>query len=133
MKQTHLRSIILVTSIFTICACEPSQEIFPDWHQWMGPQRDGSWVTDLDKDTLKAGDMKKIWETAIGSGYCGPTTYDGKVYVMDLLNKLPNFLTVAGLPVISKSFIQRSEPIPSSNATVVGNHSGLQVSLESSG
>ena len=67
MIQTHLRSIILVTSIFIICACEPSQEIFPDWHQWMGPQRDGSWVTDLDMDTLKPGDLRKVWETEIGS------------------------------------------------------------------
>jgi glucose dehydrogenase len=61
-----------------------AQEDAPDWHQFMGPERNGTWITDLEKATLKSTDLRKIWETAIGPGYCGPTTSGGKVYVMDL-------------------------------------------------
>lgn len=87
MIYTHFRPIVFIMIMLLMCACGSAQEPFPDWHQWMGPQRDGTWITDLDRDTLKPGDMKKIWETEIGSGYCGPTTYDGRVFVMDLLKK----------------------------------------------
>lgn len=50
----------------------------------MGPQRDGTWILELDKNSLSDDDISKVWESEIGSGYCGPTVADGKVYVMDL-------------------------------------------------
>jgi len=68
-------------------SCTSAQESSPDWYQWMGPERNGTWTTDLDKNSLKPGDLQKVWETAIGSGYCGPTTSQGKVYLMDLLDE----------------------------------------------
>jgi outer membrane protein assembly factor BamB len=56
-----------------------------DWPQWMGPDREGIWHLDIQKDTLKKDDLKKNWEVPIGSGYSGPTVSGGLVYVMDLI------------------------------------------------
>ena len=45
----------------------------------MGQDRNGFWHLDLQKESLDAGDLKKIWEVPVGQGYCGPTVADGRV------------------------------------------------------
>jgi outer membrane protein assembly factor BamB len=59
--------------------------IADDWPQWRGPQRDGVWretgiINKFDKPKLD-----HVWRAELGSGYCGPTVADGRVYVMDRL------------------------------------------------
>jgi len=49
----------------------------------MGKERKGIWYLDLKKESLRAADLKKIWEVPVGTGYSGPTVYDGRVYLMD--------------------------------------------------
>jgi outer membrane protein assembly factor BamB len=56
-----------------------------EWHQWMGPERDGTWHLDLKKESLESGDLRKIWETPVGTGYSGPTVSNGRVYLMDYI------------------------------------------------
>lgn len=54
-----------------------------DWPQWMGPDRKGIWNLDLDKTSFSKADIRKVWEVPVGTGYCGPTVADGRVYLMD--------------------------------------------------
>ncbi|MCP5117777.1 MAG: PQQ-like beta-propeller repeat protein, partial [bacterium] len=53
-----------------------------DWPQWRGEKRDGVWRETglLEKFPAK---FEAKWSVPIGSGYCGPTVADGRVYVMD--------------------------------------------------
>lgn len=56
-----------------------------EWPQWRGPNRDGVWpetgiTTKFDKPELD-----HVWRTPIGSGYSGPTVWQGLVFVTDRL------------------------------------------------
>ena len=56
-----------------------------EWPQWRGPNRDGVWpetgiATKFDKPQLDA-----VWRAPIGSGYSGPTVWQGLVFVTDRL------------------------------------------------
>lgn len=57
-----------------------------DWPQWRGPTRDGVW-TESGVTTSLPDVITPRWSTQIGSGYCGPTVADGRVYVMDRLDE----------------------------------------------
>jgi len=86
-----LRNIVPIFTVFFILlslspACSSqAPTVNYDWHQWMGPERDGTWDLDITKEKLNTQDLKKIWELPIGSGYSGPTVAKGKVYLMDLV------------------------------------------------
>lgn len=54
-----------------------------DWHQWLGPKRDGVWREDRIIAKFPPGGPKVRWRTPIGEGYSGPSVADGKVYVTD--------------------------------------------------
>ena len=53
-----------------------------EWPQWRGPARNGVWrgagLLEELPDRLEA-----KWRVPLGSGYCGPTVADGRLYVMD--------------------------------------------------
>jgi outer membrane protein assembly factor BamB len=54
-----------------------------DWPQWRGVNRDGVWT---ETGLVKRFDSPRLpiqWRAALGSGYCGPTVADGRVFVMD--------------------------------------------------
>ncbi len=60
-----------------------------DWPEWRGANRDGIWnetgiIEKFDSDTIR-----HKWSVEIGSGYSGPTVFNGKVYLTDLLEN-PN-------------------------------------------
>ena len=57
-----------------------------DWPQWRGPTRDGVWM-ESGVTTSLPDVITPRWSTQIGSGYCGPTVADGRVYVMDRLDE----------------------------------------------
>jgi len=73
--------LALLTALFVLTAAPVAHG--DDWPQWRGPNRDGVWretgiVERFDNDQIEI-----LWRRPIGSGYCGPTVADGRVYVMD--------------------------------------------------
>jgi outer membrane protein assembly factor BamB len=54
-----------------------------DWPQWRGPGRDGVWKETGIIDKFPSDRIEPKWRTPLGTGYCGPTVADGRVYVMD--------------------------------------------------
>jgi outer membrane protein assembly factor BamB len=56
-----------------------------DWPQWRGPNRDGVWRETGIVEKFPASQLTHKWRVEIGSGYCGPTVANGRVYVMDLI------------------------------------------------
>jgi outer membrane protein assembly factor BamB len=58
-----------------------------DWPQWRGPQRDGVWRESAIVEKFASKELTPKWRVEIGSGYCGPTVANGRVYVMDLLQR----------------------------------------------
>lgn len=62
-----------------------------DWPQWGGPKRDLVWrekgiVKTLPKPD-KNGMLPRVWSTPIGEGYAGPAVANGRVFVMDLVDR----------------------------------------------
>lgn len=49
----------------------------------MGENRDATWNPGIQKDTLTPADLVKKWEVPVNPGYCGPTVYENRVYLMD--------------------------------------------------
>jgi outer membrane protein assembly factor BamB len=56
-----------------------------DWPQWRGPNRDGVWHETGIVEKFKSNPLPAKWRVEIGSGYCGPTVANGRVYIMDRL------------------------------------------------
>jgi outer membrane protein assembly factor BamB len=54
-----------------------------DWPQWRGPARDGVWRETGIVSRFDAAELKPLWRTPVGSGFCGPTVAAGRVYLMD--------------------------------------------------
>ena len=76
-----LNRCILVVAGLVLCL--NSEAFSQDWPQWRGIQRDGiiaDPITPSEKPTLN-------WTMEIGGGYSGPTVANGKVYVMDRVEK----------------------------------------------
>lgn len=70
--------------LFSILATESPAD---DWPQWRGPNRDGVWRETGLIDKFDTSQIELKWRAPVGSGYCGPTVADGRVYVMDLQNE----------------------------------------------
>ncbi len=80
-------SLFLLTALL-FCSCSESQPLqTSNWPQWMGPQRNGVWQTDLQKSSLDSSDLRKTWEAEVGTGYSGPTVSDDRIYLMDLVGE----------------------------------------------
>ena len=58
-----------------------------DWPQWRGPQRDGVWRETGLLDRFPAKTISRKWSVPLGTGYCGPTVADGRVFVMDRVDE----------------------------------------------
>ena len=54
-----------------------------DWPQWRGANRDGQWQEAGLIEKFRSSELAPKWRVEIGSGYCGPTVAQGRVYVMD--------------------------------------------------
>lgn len=80
---TMLRApYILVVVLLTVATLSAHAD---DWPQWRGPQRDGVWHESGLIDKFAGPRLEPAWRAEIGSGYCGPTVAEGRVYVMDRL------------------------------------------------
>jgi outer membrane protein assembly factor BamB len=63
-----------------------------DWHQFMGPNGDG---TSPEKGLLRAfpaDGPKVLWTVPLGPGYGGPAVRDGKVYLLDRVERQKDVL-----------------------------------------
>ena len=78
-------NLTLVFSLIVISCSSQDKQLHNNWSQWRGPDRNGLWHLDLQKDSLVPEDLKKIWEMPVGTGYCGPTVSDERVYLMDFV------------------------------------------------
>src|SRR3954470_9688445 len=58
-----------------------------DWPQWRGPNRDGVWHETGVIQRFASSQLTPKWRVEVGSGYCGPTVANGRVYVMDLITR----------------------------------------------
>lgn len=60
-----------------------SSSLANTWPQWRGEHRDGIWREEGVITSFPEGGLKRSWSVPIGSGYCGPTVTENRVYVMD--------------------------------------------------
>jgi outer membrane protein assembly factor BamB len=62
-----------------------------DWPQWGGPKRDLVWRESGIVQTLPKPDangfLPRVWSTPLGEGYAGPAVANGRVFVMDMIEK----------------------------------------------
>jgi outer membrane protein assembly factor BamB len=58
-----------------------------DWPQWRGLNRDGVWTETGLVERFESAQLPLKWRAALGSGYCGPTVAEGRVFVMDRMVK----------------------------------------------
>ena len=80
----HACRLILVGALaFLLCQAA----IGDDWPQWRGPNRDGVWRESGIVERFATDRISPKWRVEIGSGYCGPTVANGRVYVTDLVTK----------------------------------------------
>lgn len=85
MTSRICTALLLVGSLWMGVSARPA--LADDWPQWRGPTRDGVWsetglISKFAKPQLDA-----VWRVELGSGYSGPTVSDGRVYVMDRLER----------------------------------------------
>jgi outer membrane protein assembly factor BamB len=74
-----LLPVCLLTGLIVV-----NDTVAQDWAQWRGNNRDGILVPAIEQIR----DVPKLnWESDVAGGYSGPTIVDGRVYVMDRVEK----------------------------------------------
>ena len=76
------RALSLLGVFLGLASCAPPLAA-DDWPQWRGPGRDAVWRETGIIDKFPSPQLALRWRVPIGSGYCGPTVANGRVYVMD--------------------------------------------------
>jgi outer membrane protein assembly factor BamB len=86
MIQSCRKHCVLLLGILLLFMSANGQKnnLSPEWNQWRGADRSGTWYGGPAVEFLTKERIKPVWEADIGSGYSGPTVSGGKVYVMDL-------------------------------------------------
>jgi outer membrane protein assembly factor BamB len=79
VKRISFLSFALTAAASIVCG--------DDWPQWRGPQRDGVWRESGIVEKFASENLTPKWRVEIGSGYCGPTIANGRVYVTDRITK----------------------------------------------
>jgi outer membrane protein assembly factor BamB len=73
--------------VLVICSLLSSVAVSDDWPQWRGAERDGIWRETGIVEKFASDQLTPKWRAEIGSGYCGPTVANGRVYVTDRITK----------------------------------------------
>lgn len=81
LRDRTLTAFIVVIASVTCWTGTSADE----WPQWRGINRDGVWAETGVVDKFETPEIDLKWKVPIGSGYCGPTVADGRVYVTDRL------------------------------------------------
>lgn len=71
-----------------LCASVVSSSSAEDWPRWRGVRGDGTWNAPKLPDKWPEGGLKRVWKQPIGGGYCGITAAGGRVFTMDLENRI---------------------------------------------
>ena len=79
-------ALLLSMSLFSNSAYGQDMPSATNWPQWRGPDRSGTWYNGPQVEFLTPERVVKMWDVPVGSGYCGPTVANDKVYVMDYLD-----------------------------------------------
>lgn len=74
----------LVACVIVACTVAARGE---DWPQWRGTNRDGVWRETGIVQKFSSAQLTPKWTAPVGSGYCGPTVANGRVYVMDRVTR----------------------------------------------
>jgi outer membrane protein assembly factor BamB len=80
----HVKRIIFLALALIAVA---SIAVGDDWPQWRGAKRDGVWRETGIVEKFASEQLTPEWRVEIGSGYCGPTIANGRVYVTDRITK----------------------------------------------
>ena len=75
--------------IFALLVLIPLTAAAEDWPRWRGPAGDGVWNETGIVEKFASDTLPRKWTAEIGAGYTGPTVAQGRVYLMDRLNR-PN-------------------------------------------
>lgn len=79
----------VVAALLSATATVPA--VADDWPQWGGPERDLVWREKGIVKTLPKPDengmLPREWSTPIGEGYAGPAVANGRVFVMDFVDR----------------------------------------------
>jgi len=78
------KSLVL---LMTVAGVWTGVGLAADWPQWRGLNRDGVWTETGLVERFEAAQLPIQWRVALGSGYCGPTVAEGRVFVMDRVLK----------------------------------------------
>jgi len=81
----YLLACLLLHVLSTLSLRGQDNHSLNDWPQWRGPDRSGTWYNGPEVDTLTQDMVSRVWDVSLGSGYCGPTVAEGRVYVTDLV------------------------------------------------
>ena len=74
---------LLIAGVIAHLAVGAGVACAEDWPQWRGPGRDGVWRETGIIKSFAAPQIPLRWRVPLGSGYCGPTVAEGRVYVAD--------------------------------------------------
>jgi outer membrane protein assembly factor BamB len=83
MNSTNFARLFFVTLVFACSNVRDCPLAADDWPQWRGPARDGTWSETGIIDKFATSQVAIRWRVPIGSGYCGPTVAQQRVYVTD--------------------------------------------------
>lgn len=72
--------IILMSLVFTFSHAQ-------EWPDWRGANRDGIWKGEGIVQKFDENPIPVKWSVPVGPGYTGPTVANGKVYLMDRIEK----------------------------------------------
>jgi outer membrane protein assembly factor BamB len=72
---------IAILGIFSAAVCAD------DWPEIRGKGRLGVWNETGILEKFPESGLKVLWRTAVGAGYSGPAVADGRVFLMDLVDK----------------------------------------------
>jgi outer membrane protein assembly factor BamB len=83
MTVRNIYKIILSFLAFILLNTIQAQE----WPDWRGINRDGKWKEDGIINKFNSNIIPLKWSIPVGAGYSGPTVSEGKVYLIDKIEK----------------------------------------------
>ncbi len=87
IKIMTLKIFLTFSCVFGMCVGLGKASVADDWPHWLGPRHDGVWREKGIVKVLPETGAKYKWRVPINKGYTGPAVVDGRLYVMDRIEK----------------------------------------------
>ena len=84
MTRRSLRDIVVWVAICAASATLVAQ----DWPQFLGPQRDGTYIGPPITDGWSGGGPTRLWERQVGAGFAGPVVVGGRLILFHRIGRL---------------------------------------------